>query len=305
MSLLATARLASRALIAAPAPMTAQTRNMASLKDLAIRMKSVASVKKITASMKTVAASKLKSAELRKDLAIPFFEASAAAIDNFAPVEEFDKSKKTLFIVVTSDKGLCGSVNSTVIRQVKSLFKKGTLPADAQLVVLGDKGRAGLTSGFSKNFILTANELDKKPLQFSDLEPIADVVVSSGAEQLGLITNKFLTVLAFDTQTRALKPISYFLEEKDYSAIEFEGENEDIVNGLYQYNLQALLYSSLIENQAVELGARMTSMDNATRNAGDMLQFLTISYNKKRQAAITTELIEIISGAQSLEQQAD
>jgi len=285
--------------------MTAQTRNMASLKDLAIRMKSVASVKKITASMKTVAASKLKSAELRKDLAIPFFEASAAAIDNFAPVEEFDKSKKTLFIVVTSDKGLCGSVNSTVIRQVKSLFKKGTLPADAQLVVLGDKGRAGLTSGFSKNFILTANELDKKPLQFSDLEPIADVVVSSGAEQLGLITNKFLTVLAFDTQTRALKPISYFLEEKDYSAIEFEGENEDIVNGLYQYNLQALLYSSLIENQAVELGARMTSMDNATRNAGDMLQFLTISYNKKRQAAITTELIEIISGAQSLEQQAD
>jgi F-type H+-transporting ATPase subunit gamma len=305
MSLLATARLASRALIAAPVPMTAQTRNMASLKDLAVRMKSVASVKKITASMKTVAASKLKSAELRKDLAIPFYEASAAAIDNFAPVEEFDKNKKTLFIVVTSDKGLCGSVNSTVIRHVKALFKKGTLPADAQLVVLGDKGRAGLAAGFSKNFLLTANDLDKKPLQFSDLEPIADVVVNSGAEQLGIITNKFLTVLAFDTQTRALKPISYFLGEKDYSAIEFDGENEDIVNGLYQYNLQALLYSSLVENQAVELGARMTSMDNATRNAGDMLQFLTISYNKKRQAAITTELVEIISGAQSLEQQAD
>lgn len=305
MSFLATARLASRALVAAPAPLTAQTRNMASLKDLGVRMKSVASVKKITASMKTVAASKLRGAELRKDLAIPFFQASAAAIDNFAPVEEFDKSKKTLFIVVTSDKGLCGSVNSTVVRHVKNLFKKGVLPADTQLVVLGDKGKAGLISGLAKNFILTANDLDKKPLQFSDLEPIADVVVNSGAEQLGIITNHFLTVLAFDTRARALKPMSYFLGERDYTAVEFDGENEDIIKGLYEYNIQALLYSSIIENQAVELGARMTSMDNATRNAGDMLQYLTISYNKKRQAAITTELVEIISGAQSLEQQAD
>jgi F-type H+-transporting ATPase subunit gamma len=278
---------------------------MASLKDLGIRMKSVASVRKITASMKTVAASKLRQAEIRKDVAVPFYQASAQAIDSFSPVEEFDKTKKTLFIVVTSDKGLCGSVNSTVIRQVKTLFKRGTLSPDTSLIVLGDKGRAGLTGAFAKNFLLTVNDLDKTPLQFGDLEPVADLVVNSGAEQLGLITNKFVSVLTFDTQTRALKPLSHFLSERDYSAVEFDGENEDILAGLYQYNLQALLYSSIIENQAVELGARMTSMENATRNAGDMLNFLTISYNKKRQAAITTELVEIISGAQSLEQQAD
>jgi len=297
--------LATRLAVQAPAPVTVPVRNMASLKDLGIRMKSVASVRKITASMKTVAASKLRQAENRKDLAVPFYQASAAAIQGFAPVEEFDKSKKTLFIVVTSDKGLCGSVNSTVTRYVKTLFKRGTLPPDTQLIVLGDKGKAGLSSVFSKNFVLTANDLDKKPLQFGDLEPIADFIVNSGAEQLGLITNKFLSVLAFDTQTRALKPLSYFLNEHDYTALEFDGESEDILDGLYQYNLQALLYSSIIENQAVELGARMTSMENATRNAGDMLNFLTISYNKKRQAAITTELVEIISGAQSLEQQSD
>jgi len=278
---------------------------MASLKDLAIRMKSVASVRKITASMKTVAASKLKSAEARKDVAVPFYQASAAALNEFSPVPEFDKTKKTLFIVLTSDRGLCGSVNSTVIRAVKNHFKRGVLPPQTELVVIGDKGKVGLFREFNQRFRLTVNDLDKKPLQFSNLEPVADFIASYQTEQLGLITNKFLSILAFDTQTYALKPLNYYLNEHNFTAVEFDGWSEDILAGLYQYNVQALLYSAILENQAVELGARMSSMENATRNAGDMLNFLTLSYNKKRQAAITTELVEIISGAQSLEQQAD
>eukprot|EP01102_Stenamoeba_stenopodia_P003644 TRINITY_DN13815_c0_g1_i1.p1 TRINITY_DN13815_c0_g1~~TRINITY_DN13815_c0_g1_i1.p1 ORF type:complete len:306 (+),score=84.45 TRINITY_DN13815_c0_g1_i1:140-1057(+) len=301
-----TLRAVSRVTPIAPTPLlNTQVREMASLKDLAIRMKSVASVRKITASMKTVAASKLRSAEARKDVAVPFYQTSAAALNEFSPVPEFDKSKKTLFIVVTSDRGLCGSVNSTVIRAVKNHFKKGVLPPQTELVVIGDKGKAGLFREFNQRFRLTVNDLDKKPLQFSNLEPVADFIASYQAEQLGLITNKFLSVLAFDTQTYALKPLNYYLTEHNYTAVEFDGWSEDILAGLYQYNIQALLYSAILENQAVELGARMTSMENATRNAGDMLNFLTLSYNKKRQAAITTELVEIISGAQSLEQQAD
>jgi F-type H+-transporting ATPase subunit gamma len=301
-----TLRAVSRVAPIAPSPLlTNQVREMASLKDLAIRMKSVASVRKITASMKTVAASKLRSAEARKEVAVPFYKTSAAALNEFSPVPEFDKTKKTLFIVITSDRGLCGSVNSTIVRAVKNHFKRGVLPPQTELVVIGDKGKAGLLREHGHRFKLTVSDLDKKPLNFSNLEPVADFIAASGTEQLGLITNKFISVLAFETETRALKPLNYFLSEHNYSAVEFDGWSEDILAGLYQYNIQALLYGAILENQAVELGARMTSMENATRNAGDMLNFLTLSYNKKRQAAITTELVEIISGAQSLEQQAD
>jgi F-type H+-transporting ATPase subunit gamma len=255
--------------------------------------------------MKTVAASKLRTAEARKEAVTPFFQSASAGLAGFAPQAEFNftADKKTLFIVITSDRGLCGSVNSSVIRAVKALFKHGTLPPTTELVVIGDKGRAGLAKEHGLKFRVTAGDLDKRPLQFSDLEPIADFIVTHDPDQLGLITNKFISIIAFETHSRALKPLKFFVNEHDYTETEFDGWNEDILAGLYQYNIQALLFSSIIENQAVELGARMSSMDNATRNAGDMLNFLTISYNKKRQTMITTELVEIISGAQSLEQQ--
>jgi len=278
---------------------TTQVRNAATLRDIKNRMKTVTTIKKITSSMKSVAASKLKQAERRKDMVQPFARASKGLL---SAVPKPEKQDNSLFLAVTSDRGLCGSANSSIVRKTEKTIKSSPIK-NLQIYCIGDKGRSGLMRQFKPSITLVTTDLDKKPLAFADVMVLADRIVHTDFDKLTVVCNKFINSLTFETQEIVL-PSRQFVA-KNAGAI-FKGydiEDDALLNDLYSYYLATLIYTAVIENIACELSARMSSMDNATRNAGEMLGKLTLDYNRKRQASITSELTEIISGASSVESQ--
>jgi ATP synthase F1 gamma subunit len=259
-------------------------------------------VKKITSSMKTASASKLRKAEQRKDIAVPYYQAASNFANQLLQKEE-DPEKKGLLVVLTSDRGLCGSTNSGISRAAKAKLQAYGNKYE-EVVVLGSKGKSALQRLFGERFIATMTDLDRKPIAFGDVVPLAEYIVSRNFDQLTILSNKFVNVISFVPQQRTFTNFTEF--QKDYfSHVDLTGEKREILQSLYEYNVATLIYSSIVENQAVELAARMASMENATKNATDMIARLTLEYNKKRQAGITTELVEIISGAESIKQQDD
>jgi F-type H+-transporting ATPase subunit gamma len=276
-----------------------QVRGAATLRDIKNRMKTVGSIKKITQSMKSVAASRLKAAEKRKDETVPFWRASSGLIQDVPNPGEL---KNNIIVAVTSDRGLCGSANSSVVRRTrKHIAERGK--ENLEILCIGDKARGGLMSSFPKNLSLVMTDLDKKPIQFSDVLPIADRIATVNYDELAVISNKFINSISFETMVRTIPPKDLLIKsvKKSMSTVSFEGEPKEIIGDLHSYYITAMLFTSIIENQACEIGCRMSSMDSATRNATDMLGKLTLLYNRKRQANITNELTEIISGASSIE----
>jgi F-type H+-transporting ATPase subunit gamma len=294
---------------------------MATLKDLRVRIRSVKSTQKITSAMKMVAASRLRRAQEQAEAARPYamrmermLGSLAASIlgSGTAPplLAGTGKSDVHLLIVATSDRGLAGGFNATILREARRTIRE--LQAGGKTVkvlTIGRKGRDGLRRDYGRLIIDSLTEVGRPRLQFANAQAIAARVLAlfdAGEFDLATIVyNRFKSAITQIVTKQQLIPFAVpeTVERPDpavQGVYEFEPEEAEILASLLPRNLAVQLYTALLENNASEQGARMTAMDNATRNAGDMIDRLTVTYNRSRQAAITKELIEIISGAEAL-----
>jgi F-type H+-transporting ATPase subunit gamma len=295
---------------------------MPSLKDLRLRIVSVKSTRKITSAMKMVAASKLRRAQTAAESARPFAErmermlgtlAGSLAGQSGAPLMLAGNGKTDvqLIVMVTADRGLCGGFNSSIVRDVRRLA--GQLLREGKTVKImpvGRKGREQIRRDFGPNLIEGFEGLGRKGISFAEADQVANRITqmfSDGEfDVCTVVYNRFQSAIAQVVTRQQLIPFPVPAEgpaKTDAAAkalYEFEPSEEDILSTLLPRNLAVQMFRSILESQASEQGARMTAMDNATRNAGDMINGLTIKYNRSRQAQITKELIEIISGAEAL-----
>jgi len=294
---------------------------MASLKDLRLRIASVKSTRKITSAMKMVAASKLRRAQQAAEAARPYAEriervlgalAAASAGSQGAPklLSGTGKSDVHLVIVATADRGLCGGFNSNIIRDARRLINQ--LQRDGKtvkIVTIGRKARDILRREHGRLYVESYEGLGRKGLVFAEVNKVADKVIdlfdTGEFDVATVVYNKFKSAISQEVTRQQLVPFPVpEAKAEDVGVLkatyEFEPSEEGILTELLPRNLAVQLFRALLENAASEQGARMTAMDNATRNAGDMINRLTLTYNRSRQAQITKELIEIISGAEAL-----
>ena len=290
---------------------------MPSLKDLKNRIGSVKSTQKITSAMKMVAAAKLRRAQDQAIASRPYTslmdnivskissKAIGSGIDLLTGKED---NKTQLLVVFSADRGLCGgfngSITRTVRKEVKDLNKNGI---KVKLLMVGKKSADALNRDFGDLYIDRIEGKSGKP-NFTDAEILAKKIITLFEnDEFGVcrvVYNKFISAIAQEITYKSLIPAEVKQNEVqdnlDNSVFEFEPSEEEILTDLLPRNLATQLFSSQIESTASELAARMTAMDNATRNAGEMIDKLTLQYNRTRQAVITKELIEIISGAEAV-----
>lgn len=293
---------------------------MPSLKDLRLRIVSVKSTRKITSAMKMVAASKLRRAQSAAEAARPFAErmermlgtlAGSLAGQAGAPamLAGTGKSDVHLIVMVTADRGLCGGFNSSIVRDVRrftaELLREGKT---VKIMPVGRKGREQIKRDFGANLIEGFEGLGRKGITFPEADMVATKIIAmfndGGFDVCTVVYNRFQSAIAQVVTRQQLIPFAVPAGESKAGELkatyEFEPNEEEILATLVPRNLAIQIFRSTLESQASEQGARMTAMDNATRNAGDMINGLTIKYNRSRQAQITKELIEIISGAEAL-----
>jgi len=294
---------------------------MASLKDLRGRINSVKSTRKITSAMKMVAASKLRRAQTAAEAARPYAERMEAMLRRLAAnvagtpgapklLAGTGSDRLHLVIVITADRGLAGAFNSGVSRQARSLIRRlQSEGKSVKILVVGRKGRDYLKREFAAE---VAHELmfgGRKVIEFAQAKEIADLVTAmfaDGAFDVAtLVYNQFRSVISqVPVETQLIPLPAPEAVADDGAAVraiyEFEPDEETILLRLLPQNLAIQIYRAMLESAAGFYGAQMSSMDNATRNAGDMINRLTLNYNRTRQANITSELIEIISGAEAL-----
>ena len=291
---------------------------MPSLDDLKKRIVSVKSTQKITKAMKMVAAAKLKKAQASAEQGRPYSEKMKNIILNLtysindptnAPklLVGTGNDKTYLCVVMTADKGLCGGFNSNICKLAKQHFEKILKEEkNLKIIAVGSKGLDQLKRVYEKHIIKKINFKDKKKVSFNEAEQIGKIILElfekDEFDKCILFYNNFKNVITQIPQAQQIIPAeSQNKEEKNIGEIyEFEPEEDEILEDLLPKNISTQIYKAFLENAASEQGSRMTAMDNATRNAGDLVDKLTINYNRSRQASITKELIEIISGAESL-----
>jgi F-type H+-transporting ATPase subunit gamma len=296
---------------------------MASLKALKIRIGSVKSTQKITKAMKMVAAAKLRRAQEAAEAGRPYaqrLESVVASLASKVTVSESSpkllagtgKDQVHLFVVATSDKGLAGAFNTNIARLARRRAQE--LIAEGKTVkfyTIGRKGRAVLNRLFPKSFVHSIEPGDLGKLGFADARAYADDLISrfeAGEFDVAhLFYSNFKSVLTQEPTEQQIIPVAVPQRSGDTSssgavaaAVTYEPDEEAILADLLPRNVAIQLYRAMRENAASEQGSKMTAMDNATRNAGDLIKRLSIQYNRARQAAITTELVEIISGAEAL-----
>jgi len=291
---------------------------MASLDDLKKRIVSVKSTQKITKAMKMVAAAKLKRAQENAEKGRPYSEKMNNIIlnlsDGISDKENAPKllggtgqDKVHLCIVLTSDRGLCGGFNSNIIKKAKVYFGKILSEGKTlKIITVGSKGYDQLKRQYNDKIIEKISFKESKNVNYFDAEKVGKIIINSFSkdefEVCTIFYNKFKNVITQIPQAQQLIPLKVS-ERKDASLennYEFEPEEDEILSNLLPKNISTQIFKGMLENSASEQGSRMSAMDNATRNAGEMVDKLTIQYNRSRQAAITKELIEIISGAESL-----
>ncbi len=296
---------------------------MASLKDLRSRIASVKSTRKITSAMKMVAASKLRRAQDAAEAARPYAErmgtmlgrlATAVGSNEGAPklLAGTGKNDVHLLVVFTADRGLCGGFNASIVKaaRLKAIALKGE-GKTVKIICVGRKGSDALKREFGDNIVARYTGIEgKKGIDFSSATEVADKVLALYDEgEFDVCTifyNKFVSAISQVATAQQLIPFTG--EEADEqeeatgsSAVyEYEPSEEAILADLLPRNVGVQIFGAMLESSASEHGARMSAMDNATRNAGDMIDRLSIQYNRSRQAQITNELIEIISGAEAL-----
>ncbi|WP_324263023.1 F0F1 ATP synthase subunit gamma [Altererythrobacter sp. H2] len=287
---------------------------MASLKELKGRINSVKSTQKITKAKQMVAAAKLRRAQAAAEAARPYAARLSAVMASLAGKVSGDSApkllagtggdKRHLLVVVNTDKGLCGGLNSNLVKEAKlrarALMAEGK---DVAFYLVGKKGRAPLKRDFASQIGTGFDTSTVKQPGFEEADAIAAELI--GMFEAGqfdvahLLYPTFKSALAQDPTTVQLIPVPATATETD-AVVEYEPGEEEILEELLPRYVKTQIFGALIEREASEQGASMTAMDNATRNAGELIQKLTIVYNRQRQAAITTELIEIIAGAEAL-----
>jgi F-type H+-transporting ATPase subunit gamma len=293
---------------------------MPSLKDLRNRIRSVQSTKKITAAMKVVAASRLKRAQDAAESARPYAQRMERMLGSLAasligqpqaPVllGGTGKEDTILLIVATSDRGLAGGFNATILResrrQIRALQAEGKT---VKLVTIGRKGRDALRRDYGKLILESFTEIGRRGVTYAEAKKIAEAVLARFEQRefdvARIVFNRFKSAMTQIVTTRQLVPFTPAAGAISSSGVpvsyEFEPDEAEILAELLPMNVIVQIFAVLLENTASEQGARMTAMDSATRNAGRMIDRLTLNYNRTRQAYITKELIEIISGAEAL-----
>ncbi|HEX8481733.1 MAG TPA: F0F1 ATP synthase subunit gamma [Allosphingosinicella sp.] len=293
---------------------------MASLKALKGRIASVKSTQKITKAMKMVAAAKLRRAQQAAEAGRPYAErmesvmASLAAKVTISPqspklLAGTGRDQTHLLVVATSDRGLAGAFNSNIVRAARK--KADDLIREGKTVyfyLVGRKGRAVIQRLYPKQIIHQHDTSEMKFAGFADAQAIAGDLIeryqTDGIDIVHLFYARFQSALVQEPVGQQIIPVTLpaggDANAGSSAAIEYEPDEEEILASLLPRNVAVQIFRALLENAASEQGSRMTAMDNATRNAGDMIQRLSIAYNRQRQAAITTELVEIISGAEAL-----
>ena len=291
---------------------------MASLKELKDRIESVKSTQKITKAKKMVAAAKLRRAQMAAEAARPYAAQMEKVMTSLAAKVSIDENSSKLLagtgklethllVVATSDRGLCGAFNANIVKEAK--LKAEALLAEGHKVLFYMVGRKGvpiIKRAYPNQILKHFDTSDVKTPGFDEAKAIAaeltDLIDDGKYDVAHLFYGKFQSALVQEPTVQQIIPIP--VQEGAVSeaegAVDYEPDEEEILAELLPRNLTTQLFGALLENMASEQGASMTAMDNATRNAGDLIDNLTIVYNRSRQAAITTELIEIIAGAEAL-----
>ncbi len=292
---------------------------MASLDELKKRISSVKSTQKITKAMKMVAAAKLRRAQESAEKGRPYSDKMNNIIlnlsNNITDIENSPKllagtgeSKVYLCVVMTSDRGLCGGFNTNIIKKAKSYFQKITSEGKTlKIITVGSKGYDQLKRVYKNNIIEKISFKESKNANYFDADKVGKIIINKFEKKefdvCTIFYNQFKNVITQIPQEQQIIPLKSSKRVEENSAqdnYEFEPEEDEILNNLLPKNISTQIFKAMLENSASEQGSRMSAMDNATRNAGEMVDRLTIEYNRSRQAAITKELIEIISGAESL-----
>jgi F-type H+-transporting ATPase subunit gamma len=291
---------------------------MPSLDDLKKRIVSVKSTQKITKAMKMVAAAKLKRAQENAEKGRPYSEKMQNIILNLtnsisdpanAPklLVGTGQDQTHLYVIMTADKGLCGGFNSNICKiaknYCKNILKEGK---NLKIITVGSKGLDQMKRDYGKYIVKKMSFKEKKQITFTEADEVGSVIIDlfekKEFDKCVLFYNNFKNVMTQIPQAQQIVPAEKKTnaEEKNENFYEFEPDEDEILEDLLPKNISTQVFKAFLENAASEQGSRMTAMDNATRNAGDLVDKLTINYNRSRQAAITKELIEIISGAESL-----
>ena len=292
---------------------------MPSLDDLKKRIKSVKSTQKITKAMKMVAAAKLRKAQENAERGRPYSQKMQNIILNLTKsINDPENAPKLLVgtgkdntylcVVLTADRGLCGGFNSNICKLAKTKFKKILNEGkELKIISVGSKGLDQIKREYEKYIIKKFSFKEKKQISFNEAEiigsEIIDLFKKNEFDKCILFYNNFKNVITQIPQAQQIIPAENKLsdnKEENIISYEFEPEEDEILEDLLPKNISTQVFKAFLENAASEQGSRMTAMDNATRNAGELVDKLTINYNRSRQASITKELIEIISGAESL-----
>ena len=295
---------------------------MANLKDLRDRINSVQSTKKITSAMKLVAGARLKKAQTEAESSRPYVNRMQTIIDNVtsnvnmenAPeiIKGKENNKTHLIVLMTSDRGLCGGFNSAITKLAKKKIKN-LLNSNktVKIFCIGKKGLDHLKREFNELIIDSIPISTQKIIEYEFAEKISNKILlmyeNEEFDVAHIVFSLFTSAIKQEAQLKQIIPvlesdenISKKDEKKDNAIYEYEPEEEEVLKNLVPQNVAIQIFSGLLENAAGEQGARMTAMDNATRNAGELIDTLTLNYNRSRQAQITKELIEVISGAEAV-----
>ena len=297
---------------------------MPSLKDLKIRINTVKSTQKITSAMKMVASAKLKKAQEKAETSRPYANRMSQIISDLAiksnpdsgPALLFGKNdnKNVLIVAISADRGLCGGFNNNISKEVRKraleIENKGKT---VQLIIIGRKAYTVLKNEMGEKILGHYESIQGDNVSFSNISPISNQILKLFKENkvdcVELIYNRFISVISQVVSKKQLVPAEITQSENDdikedenttIAPYDYEPDEQSILNDLLPRNLTTQLFAAILESSAGELAARMTAMDNATRNAGEIIDKLTLEYNRTRQAFITKELIEIISGAEAL-----
>lgn len=278
---------------------------MASGKDLKTRIKSVTSIQKITKAMKMVAASKLRQVQNALEAARPGSGVVSSIMHEMQEIVVQNSSQevqKKLVIVISSDRGLCGGINSSVVRDTKINIQVSEKAGQkVELLTVGDKAKDVLVRTYAHQMTTAISDTAKRKLSFAIASLIAEEVLKRDFDVCEVVYNRFKSVITQNLvrdkiYSRNFLNTAFF----DWNSYEFDSEKSDILYDLYEYNLAMTIFNAMLENATSEQGARMNAMDSASRNASEMIDKLTLTYNKARQSAITSELIEIISCASAV-----
>jgi len=271
----------------------------ATLKDVRIKLKSVTNIQKITKTMQMVSASKYARAERELQPARVYGQGAQAMFEK-SGLEPDNEKPNHLIIAISSDRGLCGGIHSGVAKGIKAYALENP-DVNAKAILVGDKVKTALQKTHGDLILCNFNEFGRKPPLFEEAAFVAEQVLDSGYtyDTCKMFYNKFKSAISYDLSSHDM----YSLESLTASEtmLQYDDVDEDVLRNYHEFATANLIFFGMKESACSEQSARMTAMDNATKNAGDMISALQIVYNRTRQAVITTELIEIISGCVALE----